>query len=70
MAQVTLAKNRLGQGERPKSALVIRWTGARIANSKNAQAMRSTARTFGRGLAIAVDGDAVKLHPMVDEPET
>src|SRR6476646_4235697 len=40
-----------------------------IANSRAAAAMRSVARALGRGLAIAVEADAVQLHPVVNEAE-
>lgn len=49
------------------------WTGAMIAKSSTNPAMRAAARTFTRafaGLAVAIEPDAVELHPMVDEAET
>src|SRR4051812_2778473 len=64
-------RNHCGQGERPSSSLVTMWTGAQTRNSRRSAVMRSTARGFNRAwfLAIAVEGDAVQLHPMVDEAE-
>src|SRR6478672_7895913 len=50
-------------------AFVTIWTGAITANNPNAAAMRATALAFGLGLALAIEGDAVELHPMVDEAE-
>jgi hypothetical protein len=48
------------------------WIGPRTANRPMSPAIRTIARALGRDppvLAIAVEGDAVKLHSMVDEPE-
>ena len=67
--QATPARKRLGQDERRSRALVARWIGAITANSPKAAAMRATARAFGRGLAVAIERDAVELHAMVDEAE-
>src|SRR5689334_19744789 len=43
-----------------------------IAKRRTSPAMRATARAFGRaggGSAIAVERDAVELHPVIDEAE-
>ena len=72
MIHPAAARNRGGQGERPATALVRMWTGAQARNSRTSPATRRTARALGRaapGLAIAVEGDAVQLHAMVDEAE-
>src|SRR5256885_14065133 len=72
MIHAAAARKRGGQGDRPSSALVIRWIGPRIAKSKTSPTMRASARRFMRtagALSIAVERDAVKLHPMVDEAE-
>ena len=39
------------------------------AKKATAAAIRATARALGLGLAVAVEGDAVQLHAMVDEAE-
>src|SRR4051794_11626621 len=39
------------------------------ANSASAPTTRATARALGLRLAIATEGDAVKLHSVVDEAE-
>lgn len=67
------ARKRGGQGERPRAHLVTMWIGPRIANSRTSPAIRAAARAFIRtagDLSISVEGDAVKLHAMVDEAET
>src|SRR5438270_2219349 len=43
--------------------------GAIAANSASAPTTRATARALGLRLAVAAEGDAVKLHSMVDEAE-
>src|SRR3954465_9511991 len=43
--------------------------GAIAANSASAPTTRATARALGLRLAIATEGDAVKLHAMVDQAE-
>src|ERR1044071_2500285 len=66
------ARKRGGQGEPPSNVLVATWTGPSTANSPIKPASRSAARAFIRtagALPIAVEGDAVKLHAMVDEAE-
>ena len=65
--QLTPTRKRVGHPDLPSSALVRMWTGARAANSPNAHKTRAIARPFGLRLAIAVEGDAVQLHPMVNE---
>ena len=71
MIQAAPARNRGGQGERPKS-LAPKCSGRQAKNSKTSPATRSIARRGdGRclGLAAAVESDAVELHALVDEPE-
>src|SRR6476646_3629468 len=67
--QATAPRKRAGHGEEPNSALFSRWTGAISANSRIAPAIRTSARALGRGLAVAIAGDAVELHPVVNEAE-
>src|SRR3954451_25442335 len=43
--------------------------GAIAANSASAPTTRATAPALGLRLAIAAEGDAVKLHAMIDEAE-
>ena len=64
------ARNREGHRERPVMALVTRWIGARTAKSATRPAIRAAPRGFSRAgedSAIAVDGDAVQFHAVVDE---
>src|SRR4051794_25381566 len=70
--QPAAARKRGGHRERPSSSLVARWTGARTANNPISAAIRTAARNVRRALAgsaIAVEGDAVQLHSVVDEAE-
>jgi hypothetical protein len=72
ISQATAPRNHGGTGERRSTSLQRRWTGAATANSRMTAAMRPIARAFTRapaGLTIAVFGDAVKLHAMIDEAE-
>ena len=82
MIHAAAARKRGGHGERPAIHLVTMWIGPTASNSRNSPAMRVAARQptvrplgparetgGGGGLAIAVEGDAVELHPMVDQPE-
>src|SRR5437879_12917285 len=65
------ARNRCGQSELRNSAFVATWIGPRTANSAISPTIRRTARAFIRtagALSIAVEGDSVQLHAMVDEP--
>ena len=73
MIHAAAPRNHCGQGERRSSSLVTTCTGAQTRNSSSRPAMRAAARAFRRTLlflTIAVEGDAVELHAMVDEPET
>src|SRR5262245_17632417 len=81
--QPIAARNRRGQGDRPTTALATTWIGPQMANRSRIPPMRSNARAFtlpfpppacglggvGSGSTVAVEGDAVKLHAMVDEAE-
>src|SRR4051812_10265466 len=70
--QAAVARKRGGQRERPNSSSVARWIGPITPKSRNRPAMRSAARAFIRtagGSAVAVEGNAVKLHAVVDEAE-
>src|SRR5690242_5544331 len=67
MIQAAAPRKRDGHGDRPAMTLVAMWTGASTTNSTTSPAMRRTARALRRGLAVAIEGDAVKLHAMVDE---
>src|SRR6476661_10869899 len=65
-------KNHCGHGDRPNSSLVTMWTGPQNRNQRRMAPMRAIARAFtlgGAGSAVAVEGDAVQLHPMIDETE-
>src|SRR5690349_17263075 len=65
------ARKRFGHGERRNSSFEPMWRGATATNNKTRSATRRAARRFELPLrlAIAVDGDAVKLHPVIDEAE-
>ena len=64
------ARKRCGQRDRPSSHL-DNWCGARQArNSRISPAARRLKSSEDRPSAAAVEGDAVKLHAMVDEAET
>src|SRR5437867_4226066 len=72
MIQAAAPRNHCGHGERRSNSFVATCTGAQKTNKASSPAIRSTARALRRtptGLAIAVEGDAVKLHAMIDEPE-
>src|SRR5437762_1008050 len=72
MIQAEAPRNHDGHGDRLSSSLVATCTGAQKANSRISPAMRNAARAFRSapsGSMVAVAGDAVKLHPMVDETE-
>src|SRR6478735_6335086 len=66
------ARNHCGQGERESSQRDNKWSGAHNTNSNRTPATRRAARPLRRALsgsAIAVEGDAVQLHAVVDEAE-
>ena len=70
--QAPARRKRCGHGEWPVSALVTRWNGAQARNRRISPAIRRAARNVrraGAALMVAVEGDAVQLHPMVDEAE-
>src|SRR5215213_902388 len=70
MIHAAAPRNRGGTGERRSSSLSARWIGAQARSSRTSPAMRRTARPFRRAfvsLAIAIEGDAVELHAMIDE---
>src|SRR3982750_1558253 len=70
--QAAAARKRGGHGERPVIKRVSKCSGASATNSRISPVTRSTASTVtaaGLELAIAVEGDAVQLHTMVDEAE-
>src|SRR4051812_3761116 len=83
MSQATAPRNHGGTGVRPSTSLQRKWTGAVTANSRITAATRAIARALtlplfppacgwgggGFGLTVAGEGDAVKLHAMVDESE-
>src|SRR5438128_8301248 len=67
MIHAAARRKRDGHRERPAMALVTMWMGASTTNSPTSPAMRRMTRALRRGLALAIAGDAVKLHAMVDE---
>ena len=68
MIQALAARKRFGQPEAPNSNLVRMWTGAAAASSRPRRPMRMPARSGEPfGLAVAVESDAVQLHPVIDE---
>src|SRR6476660_7010839 len=72
MIQAATPRNHCGQGDRPNSSLVTIWTGPQKRNQSTTATMRAIARAFtltGAGLAVAVEGDSVQLHSMIDEAE-
>src|SRR4051812_42102102 len=66
--QPAAPRKRGGHGERPKISLVARWSGAQTTNSANNPVTR-TPMSGREGLTVAIEGDAVKLHAMIDEAE-
>src|SRR5213075_436074 len=67
------ARKRRGHSDRPSRSLVATWVGATVRNSRMSPAIRAAARGLNAaraGSAIAVERDAVKLHPVIDETET
>ena len=70
MIQAEAARKRRGQRDRPSSNFVSKWIGPTTTNSSRSDAPRTLAR-MGEplGLATAVEGDAVQLHPVIDETE-
>src|SRR5438067_9209101 len=72
MIHAAAPRNHGGQRERRSRCFVTMCTGAQKANSIARPARRRTARKLRRAppaLAIAVEGDAVQLHAMIDEAE-
>src|SRR5213075_2673206 len=68
-SQATAPRKRGGHGERRNSRVLAICRGASTRN-RPATAARRSPISRREGLAIAVEGDAVKLHAMVDEAET
>jgi len=68
MSQATAPRKRGGQADRPRTSLLATCSGAQVRNSPATAARRSPI-SRREGLAIAVEGDAVKLHAMIDEAE-
>src|SRR5438128_1760475 len=72
ISHATAPRNCGGTGERPSRSLVAICTGAHSTNNKMTAATRSAARTGDEPLGvltIAVLGDAVQLHAVIDEAE-
>lgn len=70
MIHAAAARNRGGQRDRRKNVFVSRWTGASTAKRPTSPATRRTASAFRRtagALSVAIEGDAVKFHAVVDE---
>src|SRR5213075_1410143 len=68
--RVAATRKRLGQRERPRSHFVRTWIGASVKKRKTRPAMRKPAMIReGGDSTLAVNGDAVEFHAMVDEPE-
>src|SRR5688572_24331089 len=66
------ARNLGGHPERPKRRFVRTWIGPMTANNSRSRTLRSAARTrevSDAASAVAVEGDAVQLHAMIDEAE-
>ena len=70
--QAVPARKRLGQPDLPVASFVARCSGRQ--SSSHSSSATTRARAIGRdgcgsALAVAVERDAVKLHPMIDEAE-
>src|SRR5687767_2513402 len=66
--QATPPRKRRGQGEEP-SARLTRWKGTQTMSQPASASRRRAASGREEPLAAAIEGDAVKLHAVVDQAE-
>ena len=67
-----IARKVRGQPDFPNSSLVATWIGPITANSNRSRTLRIAARNcelLAAVLAVALEGDAVELHAVIDEAE-